>query len=291
MSAGHSHDHSAQKNIAVAFGLNAFFVVIEIAGGLWTGSVAILADAVHDLGDCLSLGIAWALQRMSQQKRTEEFSYGYGRLSLLAALLSSMVIAAGSILVLIVTIPRLWENQEPHGLGMMILAVFGLAVNGFAALKLSHGDTMNEKVLTWHFIEDILGWAAVLIGSLLIYFLSWNWVDPVLALFIAGYVLFNVFRYLKNSARLFLQSTPEGFNEVKFKEGIFTIAGIQDIHDLHIWSLDGTNHVLSLHIKVDSQVIQAADAKQKIRAIAAEMGHYHTTIEVEEPTEDCGDSC
>ncbi len=281
----HNHDNSS-KNIATAFYLNFFFAIVELVGGFLTGSVAILADAVHDLGDCLSLGIAWFLQRLSHKGKTPSFSYGYGRLSLLSALLSGLIISIGSFFIIVETVPRFFIPSPPHGKGMLLIAIFGICVNLIATIRLSKGKSMNEKMLQWHFVEDILGWVAILIGSLFIIWKGWYWIDPLLAVLVSTYVIWNMIKNLKKTIKLFLQSVPEDFSKEDFQKKAIQINGIKEIHDLHIWSLDGTNHILSLHAIIDSNK-NSPRIKKEIRIVAKSMGNYHTTIELEFSEENC----
>ncbi|NJL25403.1 MAG: cation transporter [Calothrix sp. SM1_5_4] len=177
----HHHHHTpdgATRNIGVAFWLNLSFALVELVGGLYTQSLAIISDALHDFGDALSLGIGYILQRKSTQGPSETFSYGLRRLSLLSAFVSGTVISVGAVYIVIESVTSFNETREPHGLGMMVLAIFGIAVNGVAAWRLGRGHTQNERVLKWHLIEDVLGWVAVLIGSILIWLFDWTWLDP-----------------------------------------------------------------------------------------------------------------
>src|SRR6056300_453753 len=163
----HSHKHGTSGNrIGWAFALNAGFCVIEFIGGFLTNSTAIMADAVHDLGDSLFIGSAWLLERLSKKNPDQVFTYGYRRLSLFGALINSIILVVGSTWVLFLSVPRLFNPQMPMAEGMLGLAVLGITVNGFAAYKLSGGQTMNEKVLNWHLLEDVLGWTAVLLVSI-----------------------------------------------------------------------------------------------------------------------------
>lgn len=288
---GRRKSGDASANIAFTFLLNLGFVLIEFIGGALTGSVAILADAVHDLGDCLSLGLAWVLERWSEKARSSEFSYGYGRFSLLAALTSGGIIAAGSLVILFTAIPRLWEPAPAHGLGMLALAILGVVVNGWAALRLARGESASERMLLWHYVEDVLGWVAVLVGAAFIAWKGWNWIDPLLAVGISLFVLWNVIKNLRSTVKLFLQSVPEGFNERDFLRTIRVLPGVREVHDLHIWSIDGNQHILSLHVELDDKNADAMEIKRKIRETAKNLGDYHTTIEIEAPAETCGDKC
>ncbi|MGE0762104.1 MAG: cation diffusion facilitator family transporter [Bdellovibrionales bacterium] len=289
---GHHHHHGGSvKRIKTALWLNMAFTVIEIIGGLWSGSVAVLADAVHDFGDSLSLGLALYLEKRSETGPTTNFSYGLKRLSLLSAAITGFVLITGSIFIGVEAVQRLLSgDHEPFGLGMMGMAVIGLSVNGLAAWRLMSGHTHNEKMLSWHLIEDVMGWAAVLIGSFFIHFAGWAWLDPVLALMISGFVGYNAIRNLLQVTLVFLQRMPHGLNRDTLKSELRTIAGVQDIHDLHAWTLDGERHVISMHA-VLAVSADAAKVKREIRHLAGHHGSVHTTIETESAQEACVENC
>ena len=181
----HSHEHAsagASSRIAWAFFLNAGFSVIEFIGGMLTNSTAIMADAVHDLGDSLAIGLAWGLAKFSDSPSSDSFSYGYRRFSLLGALINGVILLLGSLWVLNHAIPRLQNPVMPETTGMLVLALFGVVVNGLAAYKLGQGSTQNERMLNWHLLEDVLGWAAVLVGAAVMHFTAWAFVDPLLSI-------------------------------------------------------------------------------------------------------------
>ena len=178
--AGHNHSHGdSAKNLGIAFFLNLGFAVIEIIGGVWTNSVAIISDAVHDFGDAFSIGVSFFLERYSKKRRTRTFTYGYKRFSTLGALINSIVLLVGSVFVFMETIPRLFHPAEVNYSGMMWLAIAGLAVNGFAALRLMKGNSISQRAVMLHLLEDVLGWLAVLVGSLVIRYTGWYFIDPL----------------------------------------------------------------------------------------------------------------
>lgn len=210
---GHHHDHKpVGKNLKLAFFLNVGFTIFEIIGGFYVNSVAIISDAVHDLGDSLSLGTAWYLQQKSSKGSNARFSFGYKRFSLLGALINSLVLIAGSIYIIIEAVGRIIEPEHSNAQGMIVFAIFGMAVNGFAAYKLSGGKTMNEKVVSWHLLEDVLGWAAVLVVGVILLFKDIHYLDPALSLLITLYILWNVIKRLKDTLFIFLQAVPENIN-------------------------------------------------------------------------------
>lgn len=289
----HHHHHTpdgSTKNIGFAFWLNLSFALIELVGGMMTQSLAILSDALHDFGDALSLGLGWFLQHKSTQGPTENFSYGLRRLSLLSAMISATVISGGAVYIVYESITGFNEPREPNGLGMMGLAIFGIVMNGFAAWRLSHGQTQNEKVMKWHLIEDVLGWVAVLIGSVFIYLFKWDFLDPLLAIAISVFVLYNVIRHLYDTTNLFLQGNPNPEGLRAFRTQVDSLSHIHEIHDVHFWSLDGVRHILSLHA-VLKDLNQGEEVKQQIRTLSKLLGDCHVTIEIESMDEHCHNDC
>ena len=274
------------RNITLAFWINLLFACIELIGAFFTNSLAIASDAIHDLGDSLALGLSWYLERYSNKGSDHKFSFGYRRFSLLSALINCLVLIFGSLLVLRETLPRLFEPQEVHSTGMLYLALFGIFFNGYAALKLHHGHSHNERVLSLHFIEDVLGWVAVLIVAIALQFGDYFFLDPLLSLMIAAFILYNAGKRLKITLKIFLQSIPDDLNLDKVNQNIRSQEGVLDVHDTHVWSLDGRHHVLSTHIVtqvgVDPKVL-----KDKVKASLKLLGIAHVTLELE-----ChGDAC
>ena len=289
MSDSHHHHQHTTENIKVAFFLNLCFTVIELVGGLLTNSMAILSDALHDLGDSVSLGLAWYFQRIAQKKSDLSYSYGYKRFSLLGAFINSLILSVGSIFILVEAVPRLFSPKQPDASGMIILAVVGVIVNGFAVLRLKKGKSINEKVVSLHLLEDVLGWLAVLIGSIVMYFFNLPVIDSLLSIGIAIFILLNVFKNIRQSIRIILQGVPDSVDIELVKNELKTFANISDIHDLHIWSVDGEYNVLTVHIVLNENMQQEklTDLKQKIKSRLHDFNIQHVTIEFEMKDEMC----
>jgi len=248
----HNHVHSASDRIGLAFLLNFIFTIIEFIGGWLTNSTAIMADAVHDLGDTLSIGMAWILSKLGDRPADSHFTYGYHRLSLLGALISSAVLIVGSVWILFEAIPRLTAPEMPHAQGMFWLAILGVAVNGYAAYKLSHGKTQNERILNWHLIEDVLGWIAVLIVSIVLLFVEWPILDPILSIAFTLFILINVAKITLVTIKLFLQAVPDKTLRSNVYQDLLSLDHVTDVHHMHFWSLDGEHHVLTAHLVLDT---------------------------------------
>jgi len=292
----HNHDHShhdttASGRIGWAFFLNVGFTIIEFIGGILTNSTAIMADAVHDLGDSLSIGLAWFLARLSKKPANENYSYGYRRFSLLGSFINCIVLITGSVWVLSEAIPRLQDPQMPVTEGMLGMAIFGILVNGFAAYKLRKGKSLNERVLNWHLLEDVLGWVAVLIVSIALMFLDWPILDPILSICFTLFIGFNVARNLWKTLRIFLQAVPDKQLQQKIHTALSQFKEVYNIHHLHIWSLDGESHVLTVHLILTEtiEIQHQVDLKHKIASALAPFEFEHTTIEFEFSDEVCRD--
>ena len=285
----HHYGHTEVKNIRAAFFLNLSFTIIELVGGLITNSVAILSDAVHDLGDSFSLGLSWYFQKVAKRPRTKEYTYGYKRFSLLGAVINSVVLLVGSILILTHAIPRLFNPQHPDVKGMLLLAVLGVIINGMAVLRLRKGSSINERVVSLHLLEDVLGWLAVLIGAGIMYFVDAPFIDPLLSILISLYILYNVYRNIRQSLRIILQGSPSQLDMEEVKRSLLGIGEVQDVHDLHAWSVDGEYNVMTVHLVLRSalQMEKQHRLKLDIRDKLLSMGVQHCTIEFEVADEEC----
>lgn len=284
----HAHHHHAEPgresaNIILAFVLNTLFAVIELIGGYLTGSVAITSDALHDFGDSLSLGLSLYFQKKSARKRDEKYTYGYKRFSLAGAFINSIVLIVGSVFVIRESVERIVDPVQPDAKGMIWLAFLGIAVNGAAAFRLKKGSSLNERVLSLHFIEDILGWVAVLVGAVIMQFYDIPVIDPILSLLIACYILFNVYRNIRSTIRIVLQGFPEGIDQEKIRTLFFRYDEVASVHDLHVWSLDGNYHVLSAHIvlKENRSIAEVEELKQQLKHDVLHAGVDHCTLEFE----------
>ncbi|MBN2325086.1 MAG: cation transporter [Spirochaetes bacterium] len=286
----HDHVHNAQKRISLAFFLNFGFALFEIVGGVFTNSVAILSDAFHDLGDSVALVIAWFFERYSKRSADEKYSFGYRRFSLLGAVINGLIIVGGSVFVLTRALPRLLSPEPTRSAWMILFAAVGIVVNGIAVLRLRKGESYNEKIVFWHLFEDVLGWAVVLIVSVVLVFGEYYILDPILSILITIYILFNVARVIRKTVSVLLQSVPGGFDIGSIERDIMKIDGVRSVHHTHIWSLDGIHNVLSTHVVVKDRCSrdEVIGIKQAVRDLFSEKRITHLTIETEYECEECG---
>lgn len=288
----HSHSHdSTSKNIAIAFALNFGFSILEFFGGIYTNSTAILSDALHDMGDSVSLGVSWYFQRISRRGGSKRFSYGLKRFSLIGAIINTLVLLAGSVVILSEVIPRLFNPEPTNAGGMLVFAIVGIAVNGVAMLRMRRGHSLNERVVSLHLLEDVLGWVAVLVGSLIMMWWDVPILDPILSLAITAFILYNVVRNIRSIVVIILQGMPEGVEADEVSAAILSIEGVAALHDLHVWSMDADDNVLSAHIVL----VDGADSAA-VKLTLKEMLHdrfeiTHATLELEQPSELCTFDC
>ena len=291
---GHNHlhgHHHGSSNIKFAFFLNLSFTILEIFGGLWTNSMAILSDALHDLGDSISLGLSWFLEGYSHKEADEQFTFGYSRFSLLGALINSIVLIVGSIIILSEAVPRILNPQSVDAAGMLIFSIIGIFFNGLAVYRLSKGDSLNEKVVSLHLLEDVLGWTAVFIVSIILMFKNIPILDPILSVSLTIYVLYNVYKNLKEVLNLFLQGVPADIEIEEIREIISDDPRVLDVHHIHVWSLKGERVFLSAHITVadNSEREDIIEAKSDIKNKLKQEGVEHVTLEFEFENEFCSD--
>lgn len=287
----HIHNHSTDttKNFRTVFLLNFIFTLFEIVGGILTNSIAIISDALHDLGDSISIGLAWFLEKYSQKRRDNKYTYGYGRFSLLGALINAIVLIIGSTFVLANAIPRIIKPEATNAEGMIIFAIVGVAVNGAAVFKLKNEESMNARVMMLHLLEDVLGWIAILAVAITLLFWQTYVLDAILSIVITLYILFNVTVNLKKTIALFLQATPEHINLDLVDAKLKSIDKVISSHHTHVWSLDGANHILTTHLIVDKSTTrdEIVRIKSKCKQLFEDLKLTHFTIEIELEDEVC----
>ncbi len=275
-----------QHNILIAFLLNLFFSILEFAGGALTGSIAVMSDALHDLGDAASIGFSYLLERKSARVPDEGHTYGYLRYSLLGGLLTTSILLFGSAVVIFGAIERMINPKAINYNGMLILAVAGVFINAGAAFFTREGDSVNQRAVNLHMLEDSLGWAAVLIGAVIMRFTGWSIIDPVMSIAVAVFILINALKNLRAILDIFLEKTPKGISVCGIKEHIMSIEGVIDVHHIHIRSLDGHKNYATMHIVAQEDTVRI---KSDIREKLSEQGVTHSVLEFETPLEQCED--
>ena len=293
MNHNRNHNQNTDNNIGLAFGLNLGFAIFELFGGLWVNSIAVISDALHDFGDSLSLGIAWYFKRLSRRQKDNRFTYGYQRYALLGAIITMIVLVVGSVIILWEAFPRLLHPTIPNSTGMSVFAIVGIVVNGFAVLRLKGYSSLSEKAITWHLMEDLLGWIAVLIVSVILKFTDWYFLDPLISILITIFILYKVIGNFRATMAVFLQSAPANIDNDKIVAHLSQLEKVKSAHHTHIWSLDGEHHVLTTHIVVeaDTSKDEVLMIKNRIKELAEKYNFEHLTVEIEYEGEDCSMKC
>ena len=273
-----------EKNILIAFILNLLFSVFEFIGGIFTGSVAIISDAIHDIGDATSIGAALFLEKKSKKQPDEKYTYGYARYSVIGSVLTTLILLFGSVTVIYNAVLRIIHPTEINYNGMIVFAIVGVCVNFGAALLTRDGDSLNQKSVNLHMLEDVLGWIVVLIGATVMRFTDLYIIDPLMSIGVAVFILINALANLKDVLDLFLEKTPHGISIDEIAEHIREVEGVLGVHHVHVWSLDGHNNYATLHVVTngDAHII-----KGKIRDELREHGIGHATLELEAEGEHC----
>ncbi|WLD23021.1 cation diffusion facilitator family transporter [Flavobacterium dauae] len=276
----------ASKGLSLAFFLNLFFAIIELIGGILTNSTAIIADAFHDFMDAVAIGVAVYMDKFSRKPKSSSFSYGYRRFSLLSAIIMSGILLAGAVLMIVHAVQSFDSVKEVNSIGMFGLAVLGIAINGFAFLKIKKGGTAthhhahshvtrdaNSTAVMLHLLEDVLGWIAVLVGSIIIYFTQWYYIDGVLTLGIALFIGYNAFKNLWKTFKVLLQAVPEGIAIETIHKEIENLPEVTVIRELFIWTMDGQNHIATLEIETEDLILE--DRKHLMKEIRELFDRYH----------------
>ena len=275
-----------QRNILIAFILNLALSVFELFGGLFTGSVAILSDVLHDVGDAASIGISYFLEKKSKKRPDEKHTYGYARYSVVGSVITTLILMLGSIAVIWSAIGRIASPTEINYDGMIIFAVIGVLVNLGAAFLTRGKDSLNQRAVNLHMLEDVLGWIVVLVGAVVMRFTDISIIDPAMSIGVAVFVLINALGNLKEALDLFLEKTPHGIDLAEIREHLSEIEGVIDVHHIHVWSMDGQTSFATMHVVTASD---PCEIKAKVRKELSEHGISHATLEIEDENECCGE--
>ena len=270
-----------QRNILIAFLLNLAFSVFELVGGFLTGSIAIASDAIHDLGDAAGIGVSYFLERKSKRQPDKTYTYGYARFSVLGSVITTVILLVGSAAVIYNAVGRLFSPKEIHYDGMILFAIVGVCVNFLAAFFTRDGDSLNQKAVNLHMLEDVLGWAIVLVGAVVMRFTDFALLDAILSMGVALFIFINAAKTLKTVLYLFLEKTPLSVEAVQ--KAVMEIAGVKDVHHIHIRSIDGHSNDATMHIVTDDP----HKVKDLVRHKLKDMGIGHLTIETEGVGEHC----
>ncbi|SAL75576.1 cation diffusion facilitator family transporter [Caballeronia peredens] len=284
--AGHNHLHgvSDQRRIGWAFVIIAAFMLVEVAGGVISGSLALLADAGHMVSDAAALGFSWVAIHYGKRPATAQLSFGYKRLEILAAFVNGCALFVIAGWIVIEAVQRFASPVPVIGKTMLIVAVVGLLAN-IAAFFVLHGgnrENLNLRGAWLHVLGDMLGSIAAIVAALVILWTGWTPIDPLLSIFVAVIILKSAWGIVKSSAHILLEGTPEGVNLVDIKADLEqNVAQVHDAHHIHAWSITGEQHLVTLHV----HPVAGASARDVVVAVqqrlATRFNIQHVTVQVE----------
>ena len=276
--------------MTIAFLLNFSFAIIEFIFGLLFHSSAVLADAIHDTGDALAIGLSTLFEKISTRKEDREYTLGYKRYSLLGALLTSVILLIGSTLVIVENIPKLFAPEKVNYDGMLILGIVAIAVNTAASRVISHGHSHNESILSLHFLEDILGWLAVVGVSIILRFTDWYFLDPLLSLVIAGFILSQALPKFWENIQIFLDHVPSDVDLSQLYQEIAALENVRAITQLNVWTTDGLEKYAMLHICLEDPNL-LAETQAVLRQKLLAYGIAKVTIQTDESLQEHQEYC
>ncbi len=284
---GHSHgghSHGAGKRaLAFVFALTTAFLAVEVVGGLLTGSLALLADAAHMASDAVSLGLALFAVWLAERPATPRRSFGYKRAEILAALANGVTLVVVSVWIFVEAFARLQDPTPILGGWMMAVAVVGLAINVTGAYVLSHsgGESLNVEGALRHVMADLFGSVGVIVAAGVILLTGWRYADPIISVVIGVLILGSSWKLLRESTNILLESTPKDVDAEKVGRKMASIPGVQEVHDLHIWTITSGFPALAAHVLVGASE-NCHDRRRDIEAVLArDFGIEHTTLQVD----------
>ena len=270
-----------KRAVWLAFFLNLSFAIVEfIAGGIF-GSSAVLADSVHDLGDALAIGLSAFLETISNRQEDSHYTLGYKRFSLLGALVTAVILMTGSGMVILENVSKLFHPQPVNDEGLLWLGMFAISVNVLASLVIRKGQTKNESIISLHFLEDTLGWVAVILMAIVLRFTDWYILDPLLSLAISIFILSKAIPRFWSTLKIFLDAVPEGVDIQKIKKDLAELDHVASINQLNLWTMDGLEKNAIVHVCLE-HVKHMEVCKESIRNLLQERGFQNVTIEVDE---------
>ena len=264
-----------EKTMLTAFLLNTGFSLLEFVGGVFTGSAAILSDAVHDLIDALGIALAYWFERKSKRAADDRYTFGYARYTVLGGLVTALLLLIGSAAVIVHAIGKLREPSTIHYDGMLIFAVLGIVVNGVAALLTHRGESFNQKAVFWHLLEDVLGWVAVLVAAVVIRLTDWVWIDPLLSIALAVFIGIHAIGHLKEGAPILLEASP--LDTKALRESVQAAQGVVSVERLYVWSTDGEQTAAMLCLTADGDL---PEVKERVKRLLSENGIGESAVEI-----------
>ena len=295
MHGGHQHHHEddSEQKIIFAISINFFLTVAQIIGGVFSGSLALIADALHNLSDAASLVIAFFARKIGKKSADEFKTFGYKRAEIIASLINLTLLIVLSLYLIYQAIWRFIEPQMISGWIIIIIAGVAFLIDLYTSIityKLSHNN-MNMRAAFLHNLSDALASIGVIVGGALIILYNVIWVDALITIMIGGYILWQGIKMLPDSINFLMDGTPKEISVIQVKDNLSQIKEVLDIHHMHIWNLDEKRIALEAHVVVDSNnLMETAEIKKKLKSnLEKYFGIVHSTLEFEHADENCDD--
>jgi len=282
----HHHPHQGSPSVqrlAFAFVLNFVFTIAEIIGGLWTNSIALLTDSIHDLGDSLSLGLAWMFEKKSQKKPDLKFTYGYKRYSLLGGLFAGMMLIAGSAVMIVESVKRIIAPQPVETELLIYFAIFGVIINLVAAIRTRRGASANERIVTLHLLEDVIGWALLLIAAIVMHFTGFAILDALLSVGFTIWIVLHAITHLRRIIDVMMEASPKEPAIHTILETMYLHPEVANVHHLHHWTIEGETSLLTAHIVLQTphDFSHVSEIQERLHRSLSSLGFAHATLEFE----------
>ena len=236
------------------------------------------------LGDAVSVGLSYILERLSKRGCDKRHSYGYARYSVLGSAITMLILTFSSVLMIVSAVQRIIQPGEVDYSGMIVLAIVAIVLKSVAALVTRSRGTLNQTAISLHMLEDVLSWVIVLVGAIIMNFTDISIIDPIMSIGVALFILYNAIRYLRSILVIFLEKTPDGIELDKIEQEVLGIKGVSGVHHIHVRSMDGFNNYATLHVVVDRY---SHEVKEEVKHKLAQLGIAHATVELELKGEEC----
>lgn len=274
-----------------AFFINITFAILELIGGMWSNSVAVISDSIHDFGDAFSILLMLGFEKFSQKKNDAKYTYGYQRFSVIGAIIGGGIILMSSVMVIAHSIPRIIKPEMPQLDGMLIFSIFGVLANSYAAFKMIKGKKLMDQMLMWHLFEDVLSWVIVFFAAIVLRFVDFPQLDALLGILLSLWVIYQVLKRLREGFRILLMANLSQVSIEQLQTELSQMENVKDVHHCHLWTLDGMTNILTCHVVVDSKLdIQSVEELKKKIKIDLKKHHIsEATIEIEYSSHPCLD--
>lgn len=273
----------SENRIMLAFFLNLLFAFVEVWGGALTGSVTIFSDAIHDFGDCVALGIAWRMEKISKKKPNEKYHFGYRRFSVIAGLINNLILLAGGVVIIVTSVQRFFCPKEIDGGGMLLFAIAGILMNGAAMLLTARGKNINEKTISIHMLEDVLTWVAVFLVGIVMCFYDLPVLDSLLSIGMTIVIFIGVAKNMKRIFAVLTARCPLSTGQyLQLRKALEGCAEAVLLQELRLFSMDGEDKQAEVRLQVlaDHSVEEQAFLVRRVRDVCVNYGISHVIVEL-----------